>query len=99
MQLRPSCVRTLNKRRHGGRAMENFSDLTQRELLALAILPFLVPSFTVAVTIAAAVVVAELAAISWVCNRYMDTLLLSAGFQVFVGGLLVFATGIAIGSG
>jgi rubrerythrin len=62
-------------------------------------LPFLVPSFTVAITIAAAVVVVELAAISWVRNRYMDTPLLSAAFQVFVGGLLVFATGIAIGSG
>jgi len=62
-------------------------------------LPFLVPSFTVAMTIAAAVVVVELAAISWVRNRYMDTPLLSAAFQVMVGGLLVFATGVAIGSG
>jgi hypothetical protein len=62
-------------------------------------LPFLVPSFTVATTIAAAIVVVELAAISWVRNRYMDTPLMSAAFQVFVGGLLVFATGIAIGSG
>jgi hypothetical protein len=32
-------------------------------------LPFLVPSFTIAMTIAAAVVVIELAAISWVRNR------------------------------
>jgi hypothetical protein len=62
-------------------------------------LPFLVPSFTVATTIAVAIVVVELAAISWVRNRYMDTPLVSAAFQVFVGGLLVFATGIAIGSG
>ena len=62
-------------------------------------LPFLAPSFTVAMTIAAAVVVVELAAISWVRNRYMDTPLLSAAFQVMVGGLLVFATGVAIGSG
>ena len=62
-------------------------------------LPLLAPSFTVAMTIAATVVVVELAAISWVRNRYMDTPLLSAAFQVFVGGLLVFATGIAIGSG
>jgi hypothetical protein len=29
----------------------------------------------------------------------MDTPLLSAAFQVMVGGLLVFATGVAIGSG
>jgi rubrerythrin len=61
-------------------------------------LPFLVPSFTIAMTIAVAVVIVELAAISWVRNRYMDTPLVSAAFQVFVGGLLVFATGIAIGS-
>ena len=38
------------------------------------------------------------AAIAWIRNRYMDTPLLSAAFQVVVGGLLVFATGIAIGS-
>ena len=62
-------------------------------------LPFPAPSFTVATTIAVAIVVVELAAISWVRNRYMDTPLVSAAFQVFVGGLLVFATGIAIGSG
>jgi erythrin-vacuolar iron transport family protein len=30
-------------------------------------------------------------------NRYMDTPLISAAFQVVVGGLLVFATGILIG--
>jgi hypothetical protein len=43
-------------------------------------------------------VLVELAAIAWVRNRYMDTPLLSAAFQVVVGGLLVFATGILIGS-
>jgi erythrin-vacuolar iron transport family protein len=64
-------------------------------------LPFLVPSFTVAMAIAVAVVVVvvELAAISWVRNRCIDTPPLSAAFQVFVGGLLVFGTGVAIGSG
>ena len=61
-------------------------------------LPFLVPSFTAAMTIAVAVVIVELAAIAWVRNRYMDTPLLSAAFQVVLGGFLVFATGIAIGS-
>jgi hypothetical protein len=40
----------------------------------------------------------ELAIIAWVRNRFMDTPLLSAAFQVVVGGLLVFATGILIGS-
>jgi len=62
-------------------------------------LPFLVPSFNVAVAIAGAVVVVELAAISWVRNRYMETPLLSAAFQIVFGGFLVFATGVAIGSG
>lgn len=61
-------------------------------------LPFLVPSFSIAIAIAAAVVAVELLAIAWIRNRYMDTPLLSAAFQVVVGGLLVFATGVAIGS-
>jgi rubrerythrin len=62
-------------------------------------LPFLVPSFAVAITIAAAVVIVELAVIAWIRNRYMETPLLSAAFQVMGGGLLVFAPGVAIGSG
>jgi erythrin-vacuolar iron transport family protein len=62
-------------------------------------LPFLVPTFNLAVAIAGAVVAVELAAISWVRNRYMETPLLSAAFQVVFGGFLVFATGVAIGSG
>jgi erythrin-vacuolar iron transport family protein len=61
-------------------------------------LPYLVPNFTVA-TIASFVVVAiELAAISYVRYRYMDTPFLAAAFQVVVGGVLVFAAGILIGS-
>jgi rubrerythrin len=62
-------------------------------------LPFLMPSFAVAITIAAAVVIVELAVIAWIRNRYMETPLLSAAFQVVGGGLLVFAAGVAIGSG
>ncbi len=61
-------------------------------------LPYLIPDFWTATTIAGAVVLVELAVIAWVRNRYMDTPLLSAAFQVVVGGLLVFATGILIGS-
>jgi rubrerythrin len=61
-------------------------------------LPYLIPDFWTATTIAAVVVLIELAIISWIRNRYMDTPLLSAAFQVVVGGLLVFATGILIGS-
>jgi rubrerythrin len=61
-------------------------------------LPYLIPSFPVA-TVATFVVVAfELAAISYVRYRYMDTPFLAAAFQVVVGGVLVFAAGILIGS-
>jgi erythrin-vacuolar iron transport family protein len=60
-------------------------------------LPYLISDFWTATTLAASVVAVELAIIAWVRNRYMDTPLLSAAFQVVVGGLLVFATGILIG--
>src|SRR5215471_2844550 len=61
-------------------------------------LPYLIPSFTVATTIASAVVAVELLAIAWIRNRYMDTPFLAAAFQVVVGGVLVFLSGILIGS-
>jgi hypothetical protein len=61
-------------------------------------LPYLIPNFWTATVLAFAVVVVELAAISWIRHRYMDTPILSAGFQVMVGGALVFAAGILIGS-
>src|SRR5215469_4151301 len=56
-------------------------------------LPFLIPSFWTAMAVAVAVVVAELAVISWVRWKYMDTPPVSAAFQVAFGGALVFATG------
>ena len=61
-------------------------------------LPYLIPDFRVATTVAAGIVIAELVAISAVRNRYMDTPFLAAAFQVIVGGLLVFLAGILIGS-
>jgi rubrerythrin len=61
-------------------------------------LPFLISNFHLAMTIAVAVVAVELAVIAWVRHRYMDTPLLSAAFQVIVGGTLVFIVGILIGS-
>ena len=45
-----------------------------------------------------AIVAVELAVIAWIRHRYMDTPLLSAAFQVIVGGVLVFIVGILIGS-
>ena len=41
-------------------------------------------------TIAVIIVAIELAIIAWIRHRYMDTPLLSATFQVVVGGVLVF---------
>ena len=61
-------------------------------------LPYLIHSFNVATSVAIVVVAIELAVISFIRHRYMDTPLLSAAFQVIVGGVLVFLTGILIGS-
>ena len=61
-------------------------------------LPFLVPEFRVALVAAIVVVLIELGIISWIRHRYMDTPPLAAALQVMVGGLLVFATGVLIGS-
>ncbi len=60
-------------------------------------LPFLIKDFTLAMCIAVAVVAIELGVIAWIRHRYMDTPLLSAAFQVIVGGTLVFIVGILIG--
>jgi rubrerythrin len=61
-------------------------------------LPYLIPDFRTATAMAVVVVAAELAAISWIRKKYMDTPLLAATLQVVVGGALVFLTGILIGS-
>ena len=61
-------------------------------------LPYLIPNFWTATVVAIAVVVVELIAISYIRHRFMDTPFLAATFQVIVGGALVFAAGILIGS-
>jgi rubrerythrin len=61
-------------------------------------LPFLIPDFWVATIVAIIVVVMELAAISWIRMKYMDSPFLQAAFQVVVGGALVFIFGILIGN-
>jgi len=61
-------------------------------------LPYLIPHFGTATAVSFAVVVVELAVISYIRYRYMDTPFLGAAFQVMVGGALVFAAGILIGS-
>jgi len=60
-------------------------------------LPFLISNFYYAMYIAVAIVAVELGVIAWIRHRYMDTPLLSATFQVVVGGTLVFIVGILIG--
>ena len=61
-------------------------------------LPYLIHDFRVATGLAIAVVLVELWAIAWIRARYMDTRFLRAAFEVVVGGLIVFAAGILIGS-
>lgn len=61
-------------------------------------LPFLIPEVRVAITVAVFVVAIELGVIAWIRKRFMDTPLLSAVFQVVLGGFLVFLVGILIGS-
>src|SRR6476661_7226669 len=61
-------------------------------------LPYLIGDFTTATTLAIVVVLVELWAIAWIRSRYMDTKFLRAAFEVVVGGLIVFAAGILIGS-
>src|ERR1700741_280218 len=61
-------------------------------------LPFLIPDFHAALIVAMAVVLVELAAISWIRHRYMDTPPLTAALQVGLGGVLVFVTGLLIGA-
>ena len=60
--------------------------------------PYLIPSFNVATVIALVVVSIELATISWVRHRYMDTPLTQAAVQVALGGVLVFLAGLLIGN-
>lgn len=62
-------------------------------------LPYLIPHFWTATLIAFTVVFIELWAIAWIQNRWMQTPFWRAALQVVVGGGLVFATGVLIGSG
>jgi hypothetical protein len=61
-------------------------------------LPYLIPDFYTATILAAVVVLFELLAIAYIQWRYMDTPPLAASAKVMLGGGLVLATGILIGS-
>jgi rubrerythrin len=62
-------------------------------------LPYLIPDFWTATSIAVVVVFVELWAIAWIQNRYLETPFLRAALQVVLGGALVFAAGVLIGGG
>ena len=61
-------------------------------------LPFLIADFWMALTLSAAVVVVELLTIAWIQWKYMDTPPVMAGAKVMLGGALVLAVGVLIGS-
>ena len=60
-------------------------------------LPYLIANFGLATGVATGVVAIELVVISLIRHYYMDTPFLSAAFQVIVGGVLVFLTGMLLG--
>lgn len=60
-------------------------------------LPYMISDFYIATTVAVCVVIAELAAISWIRQHYLETPLFRAAIQVGLGGVLVFVAGILIG--
>ena len=61
-------------------------------------LPFLLRDFRMALWAAGGVVLIELGTITWIRHRYMDSPWISAALQVGLGGVLVFITGVLIGS-
>ncbi len=61
-------------------------------------LPYLIPDFWTATAVAGVIVIFELWAIAWIRWKYMETPFTSAMVQIVLGGLLVLATGIVIGS-
>jgi rubrerythrin len=61
-------------------------------------MPYLIPNIHTATAVAIAVVLVELVVIAYIRHRFMDTPIATAIFQCIIGGLLVFLTGILIGS-
>ena len=61
-------------------------------------LPYLIHDFWTATIVAGVVVVLELLTIAWIQWRFMDTPPIAAAAKVMLGGALVLAAGIAIGS-
>ena len=60
--------------------------------------PYLIPHFGTATIVALIVVGVELAIISWIRHRYMESPWVAAAIQVVIGGIIVLLAGILIGS-
>jgi rubrerythrin len=60
-------------------------------------LPYLIADFKIATTLAFIVVALELALISWIRHRFMDSPWIIAAIQVVIGGIIVVLAGILIG--
>ena len=60
--------------------------------------PYLIPHFGTATIVALIVVGVELAVISWIRHRYMESPWIAAAIQVVIGGIIVLLAGILIGS-
>jgi rubrerythrin len=61
-------------------------------------LPYMISDFLTATIVAGVVVVIELLTIAWIQWKYMDTPPVSAAAKVMLGGALVVATGVLIGT-
>ncbi len=61
-------------------------------------LPFLIPNLYIALNVAYVVVGVELIVIAIIRNRYFHTVIWMSIVQVVLGGILVFAAGVLIGS-
>ncbi len=61
-------------------------------------LPFLIPNVHKALIVAGCVVAVELFVIAWIRNRFLDVSLRSSLLVVTVGGAIVLAIGVGIGS-
>ena len=62
-------------------------------------LPYLIPDFWTATYVAVAVVAVELAIITFIQHKYMETPWVKAMLQIVLGGALVLGAGVLIGGG
>jgi len=61
-------------------------------------LPFIISNVHTALIVAGIVVAVELFAIAWIRNRFLEISLRSSLLVVTVGGIIVLAIGVGIGS-